>query len=258
MKRLFLIYFSGTGTTCRCVRKIAESFSYDSTEEYNLADNPTPDWSSFDKEDMLIVGMPVYGGRIPQYAVKTLQTIQGNQASAAAVVVYGNRDYDDALLELADLLQAQGCRLCGAGAFVARHSIFPRVAAGRPDEKDLQELKNFGDQLAKKVRSDGDYTPLEIKGNRPYKKYGGVPIHPQTDKTRCTQCGVCASKCPTGAIDKTNPQHTDHKKCITCGRCIEVCGHDARSYRGIKYNLIRKIFETAFSRPNRPFTSVTS
>lgn len=64
-----------------------------------------------------------------------------------AVVVYGNRDYEDALLELHDILSENGFVVVAAGAFVARHSIFPDVAAGRPDRDDLDRMAEFAERV---------------------------------------------------------------------------------------------------------------
>ena len=50
--------------------------------------------------DLLVVGMPVYSGRIPASALPALRKFRGNGTPAVVVCVYGNRDYDDALLEL--------------------------------------------------------------------------------------------------------------------------------------------------------------
>jgi Dissimilatory sulfite reductase (desulfoviridin), alpha and beta subunits len=53
-------------------------------------------------------------------------------------------------------------------------------------------------------------------------------MKPRTDKT-CQQCGLCARKCPVGAIPLGNPSKTDAGKCISCMRCIVVCPQKARS-----------------------------
>lgn len=79
---------------------------------------------------------PVYAGRIPEMAAKLFSQIDGHGMKAIVAVVYGNRDYDDALLELADIAIADGFEVIGAGAFIAQHCIFPKVANGRPDSSD--------------------------------------------------------------------------------------------------------------------------
>ena len=68
----------------------------------------------------LLVVMPVYGGRLPAIAVQRLREIRGNDSPAIAVVVYGNRAYDDALLELRDVLTANGFCLFSLVSSVCR------------------------------------------------------------------------------------------------------------------------------------------
>jgi formate hydrogenlyase subunit 6/NADH:ubiquinone oxidoreductase subunit I len=46
------------------------------------------------------------------------------------------------------------------------------------------------------------------------------------DAETCVFCGVCAKKCPTGAlavIRQTRKWSIDRLLCITCGACIDIC-----------------------------------
>lgn len=218
----------------------------------NLADNIDIKFPDFDKDDVVIIASPVYGGRLPEIVAESFKRIKGNNATAIAVVVYGNRDYDDALLELTDILKEDGFRIAGAGAFIGQHSIFPKVGTGRPDKSDEEALESFG-KACRKAIEIGTYKPLNVKGNRPYKKISGVPVHPKGDPSKCKKCGKCVKACPVGAINPENPCETDNAKCLTCGRCIYVCTQGARRNSGAMYTTIGAIFKAAFSKPKSPF-----
>ncbi len=250
MDKLHAIYFSATDTTRKCVGGICHGIGFELTTDINLADKLDVELPEFHNDDVVVVGAPVYGGRLPGLVAEALKKLKGNGASAVALVVFGNRDYDDALLELNDILSATGFRVVGAGAFAAQHSIFPRVAAGRPDAADIEQLARFGESC-RKALAEGDYPALDIKGNHPYKNAAGVPLRIELDESKCLRCGICASKCPVDAIS-TETFRTDAAICINCGRCISVCTKKVRGYKGVKYALIRKVFEAGFSKRKEP------
>lgn len=252
MKRLTYIYFSATGTTSRVARAIGAAMGIPTEREINLADNHSTQLPSFSQDDIAIIACPVYGGRLPQHALPTLNLLRGHEATAIAVVVYGNRDYDDALLELRDILMKRGFKIAGAAAFIGEHSIFPKVATARPDKADMKILEKFGKACRERLEKSSPYSDIEVKGNFPYKKPMGVPLHPKADTGKCNRCGECALKCPSGAIDRNNPSATDNEKCISCGRCIVTCPRDARGYSGLKYAVIGKGFVSLFSKRKEP------
>ena len=245
------IYFSASGTTQKCVDPVAGAIGIPINGSFNLADNDMPATMTFDKDDIVIVGAPVYGGRIPSLAADKLKRLQSNGARAIAIVVYGNRDYDDALLELTDILRDSGFRVIAAGAFIAQHSIFPNAGISRPDSNDIEKLTEFGKSCREAIERS-EIPVLSIKGCRPYKKYGSVPFHPSGNKVDCKKCGKCSKLCPAEAIDHTTPWATNAERCISCGRCIVSCPSGTRKYRGLGYKLIGKIFTTVFARRREP------
>ena len=94
-------------------------------------------------DDVAIIAVPSYGGRVPVPAARRLAQVQGNGARALLVCVYGNRAYEDTLAELADLAEAAGFRVAAGVAAVAEHSIARQFAAGRPDEADKTVLQDY-------------------------------------------------------------------------------------------------------------------
>lgn len=247
------IYFSATDTTRRCVEAVAKGLSPESINAINLADNLQADFPKFSENDVVIIASPVYGGRLPVPVSEAFERLDGNNARAIAMVVYGNRDYDDALLELTDILKSKAFRIVGQGAFIGQHSIFPKVGTSRPDENDLAELRKFGEECRKTIATNAEsYSLSTPKGNRPYKKAAGVPVHPKANESDCKRCGICVEKCPMGAIPQDRPFTTDKDKCISCGRCISVCTNKARRYSGASYSLLGAVFKASFSKRKIP------
>lgn len=93
-------------------------------------------------EDLAIVGMPIFAGRIPKTGRERLLKLKGNNTKAIAIANYGNAHVTDALLELVDLLKENGFDVIAAATTVSHHSIFDGVAQGRPDSEDIEKLMN--------------------------------------------------------------------------------------------------------------------
>ena len=178
-------------------------------------------------DDVAIIAVPSYGGRVPVPAARRLAQVQGGGARAVLVCVYGNRAYEDTLAELADLAEAAGFRVAAGVAAVAEHSIARQFAAGRPDEADKAALQGFRGKIQAKLDAGNDTVPT-LPGNRPYKPGMAKAMVPRTSK-RCIDCGRCAAACPTGAIDAVDPRQTDPARCIGCMRCVRLCPAEARS-----------------------------
>ncbi len=224
---VYNIVFSPTGGTKRVADAFTGSFCSESIDIDLI--NRRSDFSSFSfqAEDICIVSVPSYGGRVPETAVSRLHQMKGNGAKAILIVVYGNRAYDDTFVELQDVLTEAGFVCIAAVAAIAEHSIMRQFATGRPDAQDEKELAVFAQQIRAKIESGTFTGTLALPGNRPYRQYDGVPMKPQAGKS-CTNCGLCTRECPVGAIDADDPSKMDTQKCISCMRCICVCPENAR------------------------------
>lgn len=241
-----IAYFSATHTTRNLVRRIGEKINCPVVKEYNIAGSAK--WESspvlVKASELLIIGVPSYSGRVPSLIVPYIEEFKGDDSPAIIVCSYGNRDFEDTLLELKDILSANGFRVIAAGGFVATHSIFPQVGSNRPDIKDLSEQEDFAKHcinLLKELRNAADASELIVKGNYPYRGIGQIPFVP-TGNRKCDECGICVKLCPVQAIPEDKPRKTDKDKCINCGRCIIVCPQDARSYGGLIYKIARHKF----------------
>ena len=239
MHALHLVHFSPTHTTASVLQAIARGMVQpatvlDITHQCDAA-------REFAQQEVVVVGVPVYGGRVPALAAQRLAHLTGNGTPAVAVVVYGNRAYEDALLELQQLLTAQGFAVMAAAAFIGEHSFSTPelpIAEHRPDQADLAKAAAFGQDIvpvivqaiAQRLAGIDASQPLALPGNHPYKERSpSSRIVPQTDPALCGGCMSCVDSCPTGAISPTDPCATDADLCIRCAACIKGCPSGARA-----------------------------
>jgi len=231
-----LAWFSPTGTTKTVLQGVARGMDPRALE---LLDLTGPDARHrplrMAEGGLLVVGVPVYVGRVPALLHEWLHALEGRSTPAVGVVVYGNRAFDDALLELTDTLRERGCVPIAGAAFVGEHAFSSSgtpTAEGRPDERDLRHAEWFGREVRAKVCSAPSFDRLvdvEVPGNRPYRgttELWSVDFIEVGDT--CTQCGTCADTCPVGAIDPADSRLIDIEKCVTCCACIKNCPQNAR------------------------------
>ena len=259
------MYFSPTGTTKKIVEEIGNRIvKIKGIESAKTIDFTLPkqrvNGQHFNANDILLIGLPVYAGRVPNILLNYLNTIIGNDTLVIPIVLYGNRNYDDALIELNDILTGNGFRVIAAASFIGKHSFSKTLAKNRPDTVDFTIAKAFADRVCEKIESD-TFSIVEIIGNRPYRKYympkdkagKSVDIRRVTPKTdnNCIDCKICAEVCPMGSID-----YNDVTKmigiCIKCGACVKLCPTQSKYFDDPAYLRHKHELEEQFKKRREP------
>ena len=249
--RLHTVFFSPTGSSRSMAQETARVLEQELTQNMPLVRGDDWDWTfpegraaahTLGAEDVLVFAFPVYAGRIPQVLMEPLARLAGQGARAVLLAVYGNRHYDDALLEAVDLFAAHGFSVPAAGAFVAEHSMTAKVGTGRPDAEDMAAIADFARNAAS-VISCGKSATVAVPGNRPYKALPpAADIRPQTLDS-CTQCGLCVSVCPVRVIDADNAAQVA-QGCLRCCACVKICPEQAKYFDNPQVDKIVAMLES--------------
>lgn len=269
IRRICAVYFSATGTTKKVVEGIASAIADQIGKEEEIIDFTLPAAREkalkFEPGDLVVFGTPVIAGRVPNVLLKYLDTIEGNGALGIPIVLYGNRDYDDALIELRDILENHGLHTVAAAAFVGEHSFSYDLAKGRPDEKDMELVKIFAGKAVEKIKGITEGTalqPIDVKGvPSPYRGYyqprdrQGNPVDIRKVKPltsdACTNCLICADVCPMGSISREDVREFTGI-CIKCGACIKKCPVQAKYYEDEGFLYHKRELEEGLTRRADP------
>lgn len=266
IKKVWAVYFSGTGTTEKTVRRIAAGMAQALDAELAVYDFTTPAARQrelrFGTEELAVLGVPVYAGRVPNVLLPYLtKQLHGGGALAVPVVLFGNRNFDDGLIELRNILTEDGFMPVAGGAFVGEHAFSRTLGAGRPNGDDLAEMDAFARRAAEKVTAltAAPAEPVAVRGETPIRPYytprdrHGNPINilkvkPKTDMDRCGGCGLCAARCPMGSIDPADVSQVTGI-CIKCCACVKGCPAEAKYFDDAGYLYHKSELEEVYARP---------
>ena len=262
IQSLKLVCFSPTGTTKSIIQGIARGINQSTAELLDITKpNARKQQLRTSEKDLLVVAVPVYMGRVPALLLEWLHAIKARNTPAVCIVVYGNREFDDALLELKDIMIKCGCIPIACAAYIGEHSFSnpeTPIAVARPDASDLNHAQLLGRKIHKKllsIPSVDHVSDIKVPGNYPYRDSEpllSVDFIEISDE--CSQCGVCEEVCPVGAIDLENSILLDKEKCILCCACIKNCPQNARTMKtGTVKNIAIRLSERCKGRKEPVF-----
>lgn len=266
MERVWAMYFSGTGTTERIVTSIAKEIGKEMNMPYHKFDFTLKKVRDIKKEftqnDIVVFGVPVIAGRVPNLLLKYLETVKGNGALAVPIVLFGNRNYDDALIELRNILVNNDFTPIAAGAFIGEHSFSETLGKNRPDGKDMLIANEFADKIVEKIKSGNNLNEIvSVKGEEPIRPYyqprdsKGNPIDirkvkPKTNNL-CVDCKLCVAICPLSSIEYNNVREVSGI-CMKCCACVKKCPTGAKYYDDENYLYHQHELEEQYERRAEP------
>ena len=240
--KTYAVYFSPTGTSQKSAVSIARGIE-GTLEEIDITNLPIES-RAFSRQNLVVFGVPVYGGRIPKEAIWRLKKFAGDHTPCVITVTYGNRDFDDSLLELFNLVNKQGFIPIAAAALVGQHT-YGEIQVGRPDHQDEYQDGLFGSLVRLKMNKD-DLTFVSVPGHYPYRPGGNAGKFRPLTNDKCNHCGLCVKKCPVQAIDKDDCC-TIADNCLSCFRCIRICPNQAKNMDEPNYQAFADEFSKKLS-----------
>ncbi len=255
IKRLTTLFFSPTGSTKRIVESVEKGIEaeekrkidityFKERENFNL---------KIDKDELLIIGIPVYAGRIPDFIIPVLKKLQGNGQFAVLISVYGNVTEGTILKQLKDLMENRGFKIASAASFIGKHTFSTdklRIAEKRPDKSDCQKAESFGKDIQRKLeklKDDKSFSSISVKDkneylldNLPMPQYVSKNFikKPDVNLDICIDCKICAEMCPVNAIDRESLK-IDNDSCIRCMSCVKNCPKNAREIKYKRFFLFK-------------------
>ena len=245
--------FSPTGTSAMIAQAVGQGIRETTGEEVlhqDLTHQEAPE-SRFDDSNLVIIAAPVYGGKMAPIAKIRMKEIRGNHTPCILIAVYGNRAFENALVDMAEFAMSRGFVPVAAGAFIGEHSYSTPetpIAVGRPDKTDIKDAVAFGNAIGNAARVNG-LKPVEVSElhDQPVpqksvanfstfvKEYmasqqsNPTTLLPELNSSLCTSCASCLKACPTDAIGQ-DIASIDSSRCIRCCACVKVCPTGARTF----------------------------
>lgn len=186
IKKVIGLYYSPIGGTKMMTEKIARDLAgklCDYSPEkvcfdcYDLEDD-TVSGLDLSDENIVVIGVPVYMGKIPLPAAKAIRRIKGDDVMTLVSVSYGGRSYGNALFELQHCAEDAGFKVIGAGAFMVFCKVLLSERKFKSPAIDIAALAEFEEAASSKIKrlAGSEVKTLKIKP-APVEAPGHMPVH---------------------------------------------------------------------------------
>ncbi len=228
-----VFYFSGTGNSYQAALAVKSG----QEEPLNMADCLRGGELSFALApgEALVFVFPVYFGGVPSLVREFVSraSFSGGVTYCCGVFTCGAKSYGTGNMLARDLAQ-RGIKLDAAFTVVMpdnyaiMYKIDDEATRGRKlsaAEKELADIKSRIEAREKSFGGCGLAAGAMTKLMYPFYAHGRSTRKFYADD-KCVGCGVCASRCPVGAIEMTDgrPKWVKDRcvRCMACMRCNAV------------------------------------
>lgn len=253
--KLVTFCFSPTNTSFKNMMSVTKGLNMDNVTHHNFTFSNKDETITLPASSLALFSAPVYGGHIAPIALQRMEQVRGEGTPAILLVTYGNRNFEQALVQFSAFVRERGFTPIAAGALIGEHSYsnaqYP-IAVGRPDAADLTSAEEFGRQITAKLQQTDESTwEIDIEKKMPHldtpeknlqafrlfiqeytmqQQANPTKIYPAATSEACSHCGVCVDLCPTQAIALGHEEATDASRCIRCCACVKGCPSNARTF----------------------------
>lgn len=234
MERGRIYYFSGTGNSYYCAKKLGEKLGLKTEKIRKETD-------AVGEVEYLGLVFPIYALGPPNIVREFIKKMESIEASYVFVVFTYGGVYGKALEYTRSLLEKEGLKLSyGAGVRYPDNYI---IAFKVPDEKKQMKLLSEADKKlvrvikelkGKKQGLEKDKIPQRYIPNFVYKysakHFRSMGKNLKADD-RCISCGLCERECPTKNIVLAGKKIVFGVRCELCLRCVHVCPVKSINYK---------------------------
>lgn len=238
MKTL-IICFSQTGNTRKVAERIREGIA-GVTGRCDLADLEEVNTASLADYDLVGLGCPTFYYQEPFNVRDFIGNLTGLDGKHWFLFCSHGSVIGNTFPSMAERLRKKGIVVIGYHDTYADGTLpfypYPTLTTGHPDERDLDEARAFGKEIAERCQriAEGDKSLIPEPAAVPEEwTRTAQALSPEfldqmmpglsIDTDKCTHCHACEDNCPVNGIDVEADPPRIQQPCVYCYYCAKIC-----------------------------------